>query len=100
MPRDDQLQLWLYSFGCSQDGETIAGQRVWYIMLGKKPELLPKRVPPASRPELMRWLWTLSEIVLAIEDACEKGRFMPAPPGEWLCSPKWCGYWDVCQKEF
>lgn len=26
----------------------------------------------------------------------ETGLFMPAPPGSWWCSPKWCGYWNQC----
>lgn len=25
------------------------------------------------------------------------GVFMPAAPGSWKCSPRWCEYWDVCQ---
>lgn len=25
------------------------------------------------------------------------GIFMPAAPGSWKCSPKWCDYWAMCQ---
>jgi hypothetical protein len=24
------------------------------------------------------------------------GIFLPATPGHWKCSPKWCGYWHTC----
>lgn len=24
------------------------------------------------------------------------GVFLPATPGHWKCSPKWCGYWSTC----
>jgi len=24
------------------------------------------------------------------------GLFAPCDPGQWCCSPKWCGYWNVC----
>lgn len=26
----------------------------------------------------------------------EKGVAVPAPPGAWWCSDKWCGYWERC----
>lgn len=28
--------------------------------------------------------------------ALEKGAFLPANPGAWNCSPRWCGYWATC----
>lgn len=27
----------------------------------------------------------------------QAGAFMPAEPGNWICSPKFCGYWDTCR---
>lgn len=26
----------------------------------------------------------------------ETGTITPAPAGSWWCSPRWCGYWDIC----
>ncbi|MFB3894305.1 MAG: PD-(D/E)XK nuclease family protein [Phycisphaerae bacterium] len=26
----------------------------------------------------------------------QAGNFLPASPGSWVCSPKWCGYWHSC----
>lgn len=28
--------------------------------------------------------------------AVERGDFLPAEPGHWMCGPKWCGYWHSC----
>lgn len=28
--------------------------------------------------------------------ALHSGVFLPAEPGHWMCSPKWCGYWWSC----
>jgi hypothetical protein len=28
--------------------------------------------------------------------AISAGIFLPAEPGAWICSPKWCGYWFTC----
>lgn len=30
---------------------------------------------------------------LAVIDA---GVFVPASPGDWICNPRWCGYWASC----
>lgn len=29
-------------------------------------------------------------------NAVEQGIFLPAQPGSWICSPKYCGYWWTC----
>ncbi len=31
-----------------------------------------------------------------VQRAIEKGVFLPAMPGSWWCSDKWCGYWKNC----
>ncbi|MBN2579136.1 MAG: PD-(D/E)XK nuclease family protein [Pirellulales bacterium] len=28
--------------------------------------------------------------------AIQAGNFTPCSPGNWVCSPKWCGYWHTC----
>lgn len=28
--------------------------------------------------------------------ALKAGVFVPASPGDWVCSQKWCGYWNTC----
>lgn len=35
-------------------------------------------------------------IAKAILNACETGCFMPAVPGHWMCSEKWCGWYHSC----
>jgi hypothetical protein len=34
--------------------------------------------------------------VNAILSSIRAGSFPPCSPGSWNCSPKWCGYWDMC----
>ena len=34
-----------------------------------------------------------------VADGIYKNVFLPAQPGTWVCSPKWCGYYDICQRE-
>lgn len=38
----------------------------------------------------------LSNRINAVTKAIEAGNFVPASPGNWYCSPKWCGYWSTC----
>lgn len=33
----------------------------------------------------------------ALLNSCESGVFMPAVPGHWLCSDRWCGYYNSCR---
>jgi len=37
--------------------------------------------------------------IAKVAEAIEKQIFLPAQPGTWVCSPKWCGYWDMCHKD-
>lgn len=30
-------------------------------------------------------------------DALQKGSFPPCAPGNWSCSDRWCGYWNICK---
>lgn len=34
--------------------------------------------------------------VNATLETIQAGKFPPASPGGWQCSPKWCGYWATC----
>lgn len=38
----------------------------------------------------------LAHRINALDKMIEHGVFMPAPPGSWYCSVKWCGYWGKC----
>lgn len=40
---------------------------------------------------------TLLEIIKRAGDCIKKGVFLPALPGSWWCSEKWCGYWEECK---
>jgi len=41
---------------------------------------------------------TLGDI-LHVADCIYKLAFPPTQQDSWVCSPKWCGYWDICRKE-
>ena len=32
-------------------------------------------------------------------DAIDKNVFIPCNPSSWVCMPKWCGYFDLCNEE-
>ncbi len=32
----------------------------------------------------------------AVSQSIDAGAFLPAMPGSWWCSAKWCGYWATC----
>lgn len=37
-------------------------------------------------------------LVKAMLNSIETGIFMPAVPGHWMCSDKWCGYYNTCKE--
>jgi hypothetical protein len=40
--------------------------------------------------------WALIKRFRIMDDQIKHGNFLPAEPGHWRCSPKWCGYWWKC----
>ena len=50
---------------------------------------------PTSRTE--EDLQILTRKFQTMISAIRAGIFMPAEPGSWVCSPKWCGYWHTCE---
>ena len=43
----------------------------------------------AAEKEHAAWKRRMAEVI-------EKGAFLPADPGSWRCSEKFCEYWDDC----
>jgi len=38
-------------------------------------------------------------VTARVADGIYKHVYLPAQSSAWNCSPKWCGYWDICHKE-
>lgn len=43
---------------------------------------------------------TLAAIVRGMQDAIKKGAFPMCSPSNFLCSPKFCGYWQLCRGKY
>ncbi|MDR3361851.1 MAG: PD-(D/E)XK nuclease family protein [Desulfovibrio sp.] len=52
-----------------------------------------QHIPVETRPEDLQPIIARAHGLLF---SVQSGVFMPAEPGHWLCSPKWCGYWWSC----
>lgn len=53
-----------------------------------------QHIPVRTQPEDMAAIITRAQILLC---TVQTGLFLPAEPGHWMCSPKWCGYWWSCR---
>lgn len=88
---DGSAQLTIYAMASS-----IAGTRktVAYdsIVLGKKG---PSWTPISSSRDETDFGRVLDRLSL-MERTIQAGIFAPADPSSWACSPKWCGYWEIC----
>jgi len=85
-------------------------QLTMYALAGK---VIDQKMPPAlyldnlvalKTPKLVsfptkRDQQDLDILLRRVERAIEvidAGKFMPCDPTNWVCSPKWCGYWTRC----
>lgn len=84
-------QLTLYDLEASVRG--VPKRKVFLDYLVKTKT--PKAVTLESYRTPEDHLRFLHKVELAAK-VIQSGAFMPAPRGSWYCSPKWCGFWDVC----
>jgi len=53
-----------------------------------------RRIPIEQRTKAH--VVALARRVEAAVKVIEAEAFLPAQPDEWWCSPRWCGYWNIC----
>lgn len=92
LEKDEQLILYAYAYRTQFGQENEVGYDV--AITKKNPETQILRV----KIEDWRIQRTLNAIALTI-DAILKRVFVPAPDGWWGCHPKYCGYFQLCNKE-
>ncbi|MBN2024974.1 MAG: PD-(D/E)XK nuclease family protein [Pirellulales bacterium] len=88
----NSVQLTVYAaFHRAKYGELPA--RVTLDVLTKTKEPKRVRLDGVRGPGSMA---ALANRLNAAIKTIEAGAFLPAAPGDWVCSPKWCGYWHSC----
>lgn len=84
---DGSLQLTLYSLATG-------------VYAVRFDQMIKTKVPKITRAKSVRTkkdhLW-LQHIVREVAEAISKGAFPPCDPTNWICSPKWCGYFHMCR---
>lgn len=90
---DKSTQLTVYAASFLIDtGELPAEVRLDTLVKTKTPK---RQVLSSTRTNAD--VQALVHRVNAAINTIESGAFMPASPGSWKCSPKWCGYWSTCK---
>lgn len=98
---DVKAQLATYELAYLQLGIEVEKAEVVYIVTSKRnPTVVRHPVEHTSPSEVARWLTMVAQVRQQMEEALTTGRLLPAAPGEWWCSPTWCGYWEICHREF
>jgi len=106
LPADTRLQLWLYQHALRKvyPELLVAESQAHYIVSNPrnptKPQVELFPTPDPDQQEMGWWLRILIQIRKQMEAALRSGDFLPAAQGGWVCSEKWCGYRDLCQKDF
>jgi hypothetical protein len=93
------IQATMYDFAYEAlRGRKAAGFR--FDVLIKPSTTSPKAVPRVQQVHAKlgqddrNWLF---DTVAHVDKAIQAGIAMPASEGSWYCSPKWCGYWNMCK---
>lgn len=72
-------------------GELASEVRLEVLVKTKR----PKRVMLASTRGQEHFV-SLANKINAVSAGIQAGVFLPAEPGSWMCSPKFCGYYHTC----
>lgn len=88
--RSDQLTFYGVAFK-HQAGREPKGIRLEVIVETKVPSVQSLRSPRGESDKRI-----LLNRINAMIAGVKAGVFLPAAPGSWLCSPKFCGYWETC----
>jgi len=91
--KSDQLNFYAYYKKVAEDKnvETVLD---FLVKLKTNPKFVPVYTSRPHTDEDFNRLW---EKIDAVSLAIEKEVFLPTLPDNWWCSPKWCGYYDVCK---
>jgi hypothetical protein len=89
---DESMQLSMYHLAyTARTGQPPAGVGLEVLVDTKTPK---RQRLVSTRSE--RDLGVLAQRVNAMVAGVEAGVFLPAAPGSWACSPKFCGFWATC----
>jgi hypothetical protein len=88
---DKSPQLSMYEWLCMENGIETAGLRLDYLVAKKEPCIV--------QLETERQLEDLDFVVRMMGDVIKgiEKEVFPPNPTSFLCSPKYCGYWERCR---
>ena len=92
---DEDLQLTAQSFAFRSEfgiEESELGLDVAVKLKTPKAQKLRTKRTPGDHFRFLRYL-------AQMDQAIKKRVFLPATPGHWACSKKYCGYWSICHEE-
>lgn len=89
---DESLQLTLYDFLYEKKtGRKPTGVDLEVLVDLKTPK--HQQISTVRTARDRQVLFNRTNVMLKSRQA---GIFAPAQVGSWICSPKWCGFWDTC----
>lgn len=95
--KDDILndsQITAYDFGYrAKFGRKPKGMKKVWSVSTKVPKTVMQEAVPREEAQIERFMLRLEKAMACIE----KEVFLPAAPGSYLCSEKWCGYYPSCR---
>lgn len=91
---EKDVQLVAYDLGFRQTrNRKPTLLRKEYAISTKTPKTMIQEIPAHEDARIDRLIFSLERAIEAIQ----KGVFLPAAIGSWVCSPRWCGYYQTCK---
>jgi len=100
--QDTKFQLWTYraALGIVAPERPLTAVAAHYLIGSESPDFRELTADAPSAGELGWLVRALETTRAAMEYAYQSGDFPPAPPVAWWCSPRWCGYWERCHRDW
>ena len=100
--QDARLQLWTYyaALMTIAPERTLSGVAAHYLISSEPPDFREFLSAAPGANELTWLIRALETTRGAMEYSYQTGDFPPASPTAWWCSPKWCGYWERCHRDW
>jgi len=89
----ESLQMAGYTYGYLQKYGELPSAIRYAAMIKAKGGVVPDM--PSMVPEMWQAHWFIDRVVNMLETV-RAGRFNPAESGHWLCTEKFCQWWEIC----
>lgn len=89
---DTSLQFSIYALAAKEKTGKMPDNMYMDVLVATKEPKYQRLVTKRAEDSYIQVI----RLASAVQSAIQKGVFLPATPGAWNCSARWCGYYTTC----